>query len=58
MMDLYIDESVVLFFFFPHEGETHFHLQSLHFFFFTTNLKNYMCLTFIFKLLHQSSLEV
>lgn len=57
MMDLYIDESVVLFFF-SHEGETHFHLQSLHFFFFTTNLKNYMCLTFIFKLLHQSSLEV
>lgn len=32
MMDLYIDESVVLFFFFSHEGETHFHLQSLHFF--------------------------
>lgn len=31
MMDLYIDESVVPFFF-SHEGETHFHLQSLHFF--------------------------
>ena len=53
LLDLYMDEFAV----FLHEGENPFSFAITPLFFFTANLKeNYMCLTFIFKLLHQSSL--